>query len=255
MKYIVFSFDDGLLDFKLVALPILNKYNFKATLNIISGFVDKTVPYKGEYLGVEDISYLFANGFEIANHTDSHLKHGSFEEFFKCNQKINEWCGTSNVIYGIAMPKYSKPTNDSIRYLKQYNPPYITYEVQKELSTRNFLRRFRYKILSIVNKNKVAKLSYAIQRKTYKIHSSTCFRRIEVGKDIDCRVLFEALKSIKDGWCITLCFHSISNDYMSTTYPKGCLSINQFSLLLDLLYNDKNFMVKTQLEVCKTKKH
>ena len=39
MKYIVFSFDNGLIDFKNNALPILMKYGFKATINVIKGIL------------------------------------------------------------------------------------------------------------------------------------------------------------------------------------------------------------------------
>ena len=126
MRYIVFSFDDGLADFKDNALPILNKYGFKCTINVISGFSDGTITTDFNYLSVDDIIELNNNGFDIANHTNSHLKGGSFDELLLCNQKINQWCGKQGVV-GIAMPKYEKPNQSAINFVKQLNPPYITY--------------------------------------------------------------------------------------------------------------------------------
>ena len=39
MRYVILSFDDGRRDFFTNALPVLRKYQLKATLNVVSDFV------------------------------------------------------------------------------------------------------------------------------------------------------------------------------------------------------------------------
>ena len=80
MKYIVLSFDDSMLDFKLNALPLLNKYEFKACINTITGFVDKSISSETQYLSINDIVQLDKDGFEIAAHSNSHIKPISIKE-------------------------------------------------------------------------------------------------------------------------------------------------------------------------------
>lgn len=250
MKYIVFSFDDGLIDFKTNALEILNHYNAKATINVISGFSDLSIQTNYKYLSVEDIKSLYEQGFEIANHTDLHIKHGSYEELMTCNNKINIWCGTSRIL-GIVMPKYAKPNDSATTFIKDYKPPYVTYERQKIVSLNNFIKRFWWKIKSIISKTDLNLLTYSIQRKAYRKGRDKNFKRFEVGFDIEPESLYKSLKTIPNGFCVTLCFHSVVNDVDSTPYPKGSCTIQQFENICKLICRDKELQVVTQIEACK----
>lgn len=248
MKYIVFSFDDGMIDFKERALPILNKYNYKASVNVISGYSDKTIADRYDCLDVNDLKNLYNNKFELANHTNSHLKSASYQELQECNNKLNEWCSTLNKTYGIIMPKYVQPCADATKYIKINKPPYISFEKRMLKNYFNLFRCIKWKIASIFNPTFFNKMCYVMQVKMYKKGHVRCFRRVEVKNTIEPDLLFESLKTIKESYCITLCFHSITHDLHNCPYPKGAWTPEKFDKLCSLIHKDKNFNVITQIE-------
>jgi len=64
---IVLTFDDGYKDIITNAYPILHKYNYTATVYIISDFAGRD-----DYLNWDDIRTLKNSGWEIGSHTVSH---------------------------------------------------------------------------------------------------------------------------------------------------------------------------------------
>ncbi|MEM1584443.1 MAG: polysaccharide deacetylase family protein [Nitrososphaerota archaeon] len=70
------TFDDGRLDNYEVALPILERYNIKATFFIVTNFVGKPVPMnftrRTEFMSWEHIIELSDKGHEIGSHSISH---------------------------------------------------------------------------------------------------------------------------------------------------------------------------------------
>lgn len=65
---ILITFDDGYADNYRVAYPILKKYNFSATIFLITDFVDANP----RYLTWKQIREMRANGFSFGSHTLSH---------------------------------------------------------------------------------------------------------------------------------------------------------------------------------------
>lgn len=77
MRYVILSFDDGRRDFFTNALPVLRKYQLKATLNVVSDFVGHAGlsvfdSGNGECLSWEEIRICHDYGIEIANHSADH---------------------------------------------------------------------------------------------------------------------------------------------------------------------------------------
>jgi len=66
-KSVVLTIDDGWLSFKDIALPILKKYNFPATLFIYTDFIGKK-----KAMSWEQLKMLASNGVDIQCHTQSH---------------------------------------------------------------------------------------------------------------------------------------------------------------------------------------
>lgn len=66
-KTAVLSVDDGYKSFKTVAVPLLDKYNYKATIFLCTQYVGKS-----NYLSWEDIRELRKKGYEFGNHSHSH---------------------------------------------------------------------------------------------------------------------------------------------------------------------------------------
>lgn len=67
-KSVVITFDDGYEDFYKNAYPVLKKYNFKATIFMIAGYVDKG----NYYLNSNQLRELQNNGIDIESHTVFH---------------------------------------------------------------------------------------------------------------------------------------------------------------------------------------
>jgi peptidoglycan/xylan/chitin deacetylase (PgdA/CDA1 family) len=66
---ILITFDDGYEDNYRVAYPILQKYNFTATIFLITDFVSSN----NRYLTWNQVKEMKENGFSFASHTVSHI--------------------------------------------------------------------------------------------------------------------------------------------------------------------------------------
>jgi peptidoglycan/xylan/chitin deacetylase (PgdA/CDA1 family) len=78
-KRLVLTFDDGTCDFLEHALPVLQEFNFSATLFIVAGLVGKTRKWAGNseltpvpLMGADELRSLHAQGFAIGSHTLTH---------------------------------------------------------------------------------------------------------------------------------------------------------------------------------------
>lgn len=67
-KSVVITFDDGYIDNYLNAYPILKKYNFRATIFVITDNVDKY----SHTINSNEIKEMSLNGIDIMSHTEKH---------------------------------------------------------------------------------------------------------------------------------------------------------------------------------------
>lgn len=70
-KSVVITFDDGYEDNYINAYPVLKELNMKATIFVISSYIDRET-----YLSRDHVKELSDNGIEIESHTKSHLRLG-----------------------------------------------------------------------------------------------------------------------------------------------------------------------------------
>jgi peptidoglycan/xylan/chitin deacetylase (PgdA/CDA1 family) len=70
-KLVVLTFDDSVASHYTAVRPLLKKLGFGATFFITEGFSFRT--NKADYMTWEQIAELHRDGFEIGNHTESHL--------------------------------------------------------------------------------------------------------------------------------------------------------------------------------------
>jgi peptidoglycan/xylan/chitin deacetylase (PgdA/CDA1 family) len=96
-KTVILTVDDGYRDFLQVALPVLKKYNFTATVFVVTGLMDRKNSWDGtgELSGHELFSWdeskrLVQEGIEIGAHTVTHARLPTLE-IEKARQEI---CGS-----------------------------------------------------------------------------------------------------------------------------------------------------------------
>lgn len=70
-KYIVLTFDDGYANNLQYATPILQKYGYKATVFVITGYVNNE-----DFLTAGQLKTMRISGWEIGSHGDTHLPLG-----------------------------------------------------------------------------------------------------------------------------------------------------------------------------------
>ena len=96
-KKFIITFDDGYKDLITNALPLLKKYNFKATCLIISNLIGKRNiwdEYKKnvkdkELMNLSDINYWLKNGMKIGSHSKNHKKLTKLDDKEKIDEIIN----------------------------------------------------------------------------------------------------------------------------------------------------------------------
>ncbi len=123
-KPVILTFDDGTYNYKTYLLPLLKKYNFKATVSIVGSYTDaaceEAEPNPAySYLDWQDISELRDSGLvEICNHSyDMHNLDGrrgvsqldgeTYEDYrriflndtTKVQNLCNEYCGFKPNVY------------------------------------------------------------------------------------------------------------------------------------------------------------
>lgn len=99
-KKFIITFDDGYKDLITNALPLLKKYDFKATCLIISNLIGKRNIWDEfkenikdkELMNLSDINYWLKNGMKIGSHSKNHKKLTKLDE----NEKIDEIINSKN---------------------------------------------------------------------------------------------------------------------------------------------------------------
>lgn len=112
-KAVVLTFDDGYKDFFDIAMPILDKLNFKATIFIVSKLIGdiaqwRTVILRPPLLSWDEIYIIVNTGYEIGSHGLYH------RDFFRLSREEleQEIAGSKELIeekLGISIVSFSYP--------------------------------------------------------------------------------------------------------------------------------------------------
>ena len=115
VPYVVLTFDDGFHDFFANALPILNRYGFKATVYLPTRFIGDQRKRFGDHdcLTWTEVSTLRSSGMYFGSHTVSHPqlldipKHRVIEELRVSKETIEERLGEpiDSFSYPFAFPE------------------------------------------------------------------------------------------------------------------------------------------------------
>lgn len=100
---LTYSFDDNTKNQVPVAIPLLNRYGFKATFNVVTGWGPNWSSFK----------QAAQNGHEIASHTVSHVGYASDNELRQSKQTIEQNIGQECVT--IAYPNCQASSQNDLR--------------------------------------------------------------------------------------------------------------------------------------------
>lgn len=243
MGKVVFSFDDGLLDFYEYVFPILKKYNIKATLNVATGLVDGTVNDGFEYCTIDQIKEMSSCGVEMAIHSNYHSKNTTVEDLAVAKSKLGEWIGNQN-IHGVVIPYNIMPSNDIFNWMKENKLEYLRGDEVSKI-------RFHHKILFKLRLLKRSTLFAKQSSKIYKINGVKYVPCIAVYPERNENYFIKYFKKMHKNHSLTLMFHSVlptKEDIEKCPYPRGAWLVEQFENLIKwLLEND--YQICTQHEI------
>lgn len=254
MKYIVLSFDDGLIDFKKNALPILEKHNLKASINVISGYVDDTIHQDYGYMSISDLNTLKRNGFELSVHSNSHSKPITLSDFLICKSKMESWFQIEET--GAIIPFSQKIEESVFLGLKESGFKYIA-DYSKGY---NLGRSFKAKLLRVFNhfKRKYYRDELVFfNRYFYKLPKKKeilLFERLPANRKHNPKMIKDAIGLMKNNTCLTIVFHSIIDNIDDCPWPFGAWTKNEFNDFIDYIVSRKKVKIVTQMELFNVEK-
>lgn len=115
-KPIILTFDDGYDDFYSTALPILKKYNLKATVYVITGFIDKPHYLTSEQLKELDQSPLITIAAHTMHHPNLKMLTGSklTDEILGSKTWLEKFTGHPILHFAYPSGQYNKQTIKAI---------------------------------------------------------------------------------------------------------------------------------------------
>lgn len=239
MKYITFAFDDGLEDFLLNAKPLFDEFKYKATLNIISGFLNK----KG-YFSVDNAKILAKDGYELCMHGEQHLLIETVDDFRLCYSRFLQFFGYDN--YGVTLPYNQNISNSLFNYFKSISVPYIA--VGKLNPTKNFKH-----ILHMLFKRKHKFLCANYPFINFNLHFNKepiIFNRIRADVHNKPANFMELVKIMPSNSYLIITFHSIMNsEDDNCIFKEGIWTVNKLRELLYLISLEKDIKVVTHKDL------
>lgn len=243
---IVLSFDDGRADFYQNVFPLLKKYKIKATLNIITGFIDKSVIPPYEVCQLNELREMFESGLvEMAMHSNSHLHSSTACDFEVCFEKMRNWF-PQICSFGIAMPFNQYPSPEIINFAKEKSIPYIRigFCPSKKRLSLMFYKLFGIK-QDFLSKSLVTANENAKKRKGLKYYYSI---PIDWKRNVDeyIKIINQCDKNKQN--VLVFMFHSIINDNCDIHFKEGAWTISKFETLLKYI-SDEGFETLKQEEI------
>ena len=171
---IIITFDDGYKDILINALPLLNKYNFKATCFIVSSLVgqsnlwdrNKNNFIKKELMTSNDINEWINNGMLIGSHSRTHKNLTKIDvleldkEIINSKDELENLCGNKIESFSYPYGKLNKKIYEKVKV--KYN-----YAVTTVRSRFNTLKHKKCYVPRIHMSNNLSKIKLFFKFKTF----------------------------------------------------------------------------------------
>ncbi len=249
MKRIIFSFDDGRSDNFENAIPILDNYGFKCTLNVVSDYIENPDEYMRKSfkdvlpMTVEQVKICANNGHEIALHGHTHKNDAT--DIKNNIVKLNSW-GICPEKFGFASP-YSYFLNDNCPNISEMlNSGEISY-IRTGIQTNR--KSLLYKaLLWLETKTHNNFLFWIINRENVIINSQNdVFNSVTIRSCTKPSQIKYLISKMPDNSSVIFMFHSISNDVKNMWFWK----VDYFKEICDYLNNGKDICVTTTSQLAK----
>ena len=252
MKYVTLAFDDGLQDFIDNAEPLLLKYGFKATLNLVSGFLDGTYN-KSSFnkifyatFDVDDAKRLKKDGNEINMHSESHIYPETLDDFYTCFKKFLSFFGDER--YGVTMPYNQSFSKELEGFFVEIKVPFVALgKINPRKDFRHYCHIFFYRSNRFLRAN-YPFINYISDKQK---HPFYMIKRIDVSIYNSPDDFIDLIKHMPNDSYLIITFHCILRDNQTTDncpYPEGVWFVSQFEKLLCFLRGDKTINVISHMD-------
>lgn len=213
MKHVALTFDDGRSDNCLTAKPIMDKYGFRGTVYITTGFIDGTwdgyaiLGSPTRPLTIEEIKELKRGGWDIGLHGDKHKT--ELEDMRTALGKLKSW-GIDNSRWSISVP--NSDTSDEVvdaLFKSDYGSELAYVRRGRKCDTSRLINKVRYVIYSKLRSKRAYR---AFNRENAFILGSQNKANIPcvvVKAGDDPRLIVDFVKRVPDESVIVLMLHSI----------------------------------------------
>lgn len=259
MKFIAFTFDDGRSDNYLLAKRIMDKYRFRGTVFITTGFIDGTWEGKDVLksptrpLTVEEINGLHSSGWEIGLHGDKHKT--DKDDMRTALEKLRSW-GITNCNWGCSVPNSSASETDINALIESEYGEKIAYIRRgRKCNTAKFKNKVLYVLYSVLQ-SKWAYRCFNIDNVfLYNECDSLNVPSVVVKSNDKADLIIDFIKALPDNSVVVLMLHSIlSSDHAMCGKDPWSWDEESFEMLcsgLKDLADNNDLQVKPLIEILK----
>ena len=257
MKFIAFTFDDGRSDNYLLAKRIMDKYHFRGTVYVTTGFIDGT--WEGQDilqsptrpLTVEEINGLHSSGWEIGLHGDKHKTQK--DDMRIALDKLQLW-GITNDCWGISVPNSSASETEINALLEsKYGKKIVYIRRGRKCNTAKLKNKVLYVLYSVLKSKLAYRCFNAENVFLYNRENRSDIPSVVVKSNDRADMLIDFIKTLPDGSVVVLMLHSIlSADHAMCGKDPWSWDERNFEMLcsgLKDIENNNNLKVKTLMEI------
>lgn len=259
MKFIALTFDDGRSDNYLLAKRVMDKYHFRGTVYVTTGFIDGT--WEGQDilqsptrpLTVEEINRLYSSGWEIGLHGDKHKTQK--DDMRTALEKLQLW-GITDCNWGISIPNSSTSETEINTLLEsEYGKKIVYIRRGRKCNTAKFKNKVLYVLYSVLKSELAYRCFNADNVFSYRDCNRSNVPSVVVKSNDRADLIIDFIKTLPDNSVVVLMLHSIlSSDHAMCGKDPWSWDEKNFETLcsgLKDLTDNNDVQVKTLMEIMK----